>query len=106
MRSYFYAALFLGSPPRKFAVIVDTGSTMTYVPCASCGAGCGPNHQSPAFDPAKSSTAQLIGCSSPKCMCGSPKCSCDAAQCTYTRSYAEQSSSSGEEGGGGGVGVG
>ena len=42
---YFYATLLLGSPPRSFAVIVDTGSTITYVPCTSCGHNCGPHHK-------------------------------------------------------------
>ncbi|PSC67812.1 acid protease [Micractinium conductrix] len=92
---YFYATLYLGTPAKKFAVIVDTGSTMTYVPCSSCGNGCGPNHQDAAFDPEASSTASLISCSSPKCSCGSPRCGCAQQQCTYKRSYAEESSSSG-----------
>ncbi|KAG7674709.1 putative Aspartic proteinase 39 [Nannochloris sp. 'desiccata'] len=93
---YFYASLYLGTPPKKFAVIVDTGSTMTYVPCATCGAACGPNHQDAAFDPRLSQTSKLISCDSDKCRCGSPHCGCsDAQQCMYTRSYAEQSSSSG-----------
>lgn len=92
---YFYATLYLGTPAKKFAVIVDTGSTMTYVPCSTCGSGCGPNHQDAAFDPEASSSASLIPCTSPKCSCGSPHCGCAAQQCTYTRSYAEQSSSSG-----------
>lgn len=38
---YFYATIYIGTPPRKFAVIVDTGSTITYVPCSSCGGSCG-----------------------------------------------------------------
>ena len=42
---YFYATVQLGTPPREFAVIVDTGSTVTYVPCASCGTGCGEHHK-------------------------------------------------------------
>ncbi|KAL4450641.1 hypothetical protein ABPG77_000997 [Micractinium sp. CCAP 211/92] len=95
---YFYATLYLGTPAKKFAVIVDTGSTMTYVPCSNCGSGCGPNHAArgeAAFDPEASATASLITCASPKCNCGSPRCGCAAQQCTYQRSYAEQSSSSG-----------
>ena len=35
----------LGTPPRSFAVIVDTGSTITYVPCSTCGQNCGPHHK-------------------------------------------------------------
>ena len=80
-------------------MIVDTGSTMTYIPCATCGDGCGPNHVDPAFDYTASSTASLIGCAAAgdgRCLCGSPRCGCTAAgRCSYTRSYAEQSSSSG-----------
>ena len=34
--SYYYANVWLGSPPQQFALIVDTGSTVTYVPCATC----------------------------------------------------------------------
>lgn len=68
---------------------------MTYVPCASCGASCGSNHQNPAFDPAASSTAAVVPCASAQCVCGSPRCGCAGGQCTYSRSYAEQSSSSG-----------
>lgn len=93
---YFYASLYLGTPPKRFTVIVDTGSTMTYVPCAMCGNGCGPNHQDAAFDPHLSSSATMIGCDSQKCHCGTPACTCSPAQqCSYTRSYAEHSSSSG-----------
>lgn len=35
-RRYFYTTLTLGTPPRTFALIIDTGSTVTYVPCADC----------------------------------------------------------------------
>jgi len=93
---YFYTALYLGTPAKKFSVIVDTGSTMTYVPCSTCGQGCGPNHQMSAFDPAASSTCVSISCHSADCQCGSPLCACSSREeCMYTRSYAEQSSSSG-----------
>jgi hypothetical protein len=37
---YFYAQLGLGTPPHNFSTIIDTGSTVTYVPCANC-AHCG-----------------------------------------------------------------
>ncbi|KAK9808090.1 hypothetical protein WJX73_004596 [Symbiochloris irregularis] len=93
---YFYATLRLGTPPREFAVIVDTGSTITYVPCASCGAKCGPHHKDAAFDPAASSTAKPVACDSNQCSCGRPACGCSQQQeCTYQRNYAEQSSSTG-----------
>jgi len=47
---YFYAALALGSPPQLFDVIVDTGSTITYVPCNDCQ-HCGPNHYNQPYNP-------------------------------------------------------
>ena len=31
---YYYVDVSLGTPPKSFQVIVDTGSTLTYVPCA------------------------------------------------------------------------
>lgn len=40
---YYTTHIWIGTPPQKFALIVDTGSTVTYVPCSSCKK-CG-NHQ-------------------------------------------------------------
>ncbi|CAI7801536.1 unnamed protein product [Closterium sp. NIES-54] len=40
---YYYVTLYLGWPPQRFALIADTGSSITYVPCAAC-THCG-NHQ-------------------------------------------------------------
>lgn len=47
---YFYASLRLGSPPQRFGLIVDTGSTITYVPCHDCQ-HCGPNHYNTPYNP-------------------------------------------------------
>ena len=33
---YYTTRLWIGTPPQKFALIVDTGSTVTYVPCSDC----------------------------------------------------------------------
>ncbi|TYG69432.1 hypothetical protein ES288_D05G229900v1 [Gossypium darwinii] len=84
---YHTARLRIGSPPQEFALIVDTGSTVTYVPCSSCS-HCG-NHQDSRFQPEMSSTYQPVKCN--------PSCNCDdeQKQCTYHRRYAEMSSSSG-----------
>ncbi|KAK9808761.1 hypothetical protein WJX72_003142 [[Myrmecia] bisecta] len=93
---YFYATLTLGTPAQAFAVIVDTGSTITYVPCASCGSNCGSHHKGVAFDPAASESSEKVTCGTPECQCGRPACGCSAEQeCTYSRTYAEQSSSAG-----------
>ncbi|KAJ9166303.1 hypothetical protein P3X46_021077 [Hevea brasiliensis] len=84
---YYTTRLFIGTPPQEFALIVDTGSTVTYVPCSTCEQ-CG-KHQDPRFQPEASSTYKPIKCN--------PSCDCDdeGKQCTYERRYAEMSSSSG-----------
>ncbi|OMO70690.1 Peptidase A1 [Corchorus olitorius] len=84
---YYTTRLYIGTPPQEFALIVDTGSTVTYVPCSSC-AQCG-KHQDPRFQPDLSTTYQPVKCN--------PSCNCDddQKQCTYDRRYAEMSSSSG-----------
>ncbi|KAL8246994.1 hypothetical protein R6Q59_008210 [Mikania micrantha] len=84
---YYTTRLWVGSPPQKFALIVDTGSTVTYVPCSTCEQ-CG-KHQDPKFDPDSSSTYKPVKCNT--------DCTCDKTkkQCIYERQYAEMSSSSG-----------
>ncbi|XP_023754333.1 aspartic proteinase 36 [Lactuca sativa] len=87
LHGYYTTRLWIGSPPQKFALIVDTGSTVTYVPCITCEQ-CG-KHQDPKFDPDLSSTYQPVKCNI--------DCTCDyeRKQCVYERQYAEMSSSSG-----------
>ncbi|XP_073311987.1 aspartic proteinase 39-like isoform X2 [Primulina huaijiensis] len=113
---YYTSSLWIGTPPQKFALIVDTGSTLTYVPCTTCRQ-CG-THQviyffpipvkycrlrfnisliycvsfssfDPKFQPNLSSTYKPVKCNI-DCPCDS-----DRNQCTYERQYAEISSSSG-----------
>ncbi|GAB4852292.1 hypothetical protein Ancab_016484 [Ancistrocladus abbreviatus] len=87
LNGYYTTRLFIGTPPQEFALIVDTGSTVTYVPCSSC-TKCG-RHQDPRFQPELSSSYKPVKCNA--------DCSCDEAreQCIYERRYAEMSSSSG-----------
>ncbi|XP_076952578.1 protein ASPARTIC PROTEASE IN GUARD CELL 1-like [Bidens hawaiensis] len=84
---YYTTRLWIGTPPQKFALIVDTGSTVTYVPCSTC-LHCG-KHQDPQFDPDASSTYKPVKCNN--------DCTCDSGKnrCVYGRQYAEMSSSSG-----------
>ncbi|KDP32026.1 hypothetical protein JCGZ_12487 [Jatropha curcas] len=87
LNGYYTTRLWIGTPPQRFALIVDTGSTVTYVPCSTCEQ-CG-NHQDPKFQPELSSTYQPLKCN--------PDCNCDdeREQCIYDRRYAEMSTSSG-----------
>ncbi|KAH7850984.1 hypothetical protein Vadar_005569 [Vaccinium darrowii] len=84
---YYTTRLWIGTPPQSFALIVDTGSTVTYVPCSTCEQ-CG-RHQDPKFQPDLSSTYQPVKCNI-DCNCDN-----DRVQCVYERQYAEMSSSSG-----------
>ncbi|KAG0559873.1 hypothetical protein KC19_10G135800 [Ceratodon purpureus] len=83
--------VYIGSPPQSFALIVDTGSTITYVPCSSCS-HCG-THQNPSFKPEESSTYTAIHCDDLDCELGA--CAHSSNLCNYARHYAEQSFSSG-----------
>ncbi|KAL6993811.1 hypothetical protein U1Q18_011925 [Sarracenia purpurea var. burkii] len=87
LNGYYTTRLWIGTPPQKFALIVDTGSTVTYVPCSTCEQ-CG-RHQDPKFQPELSSTYQPVKCNI-DCTCDN-----DKEQCVYERQYAEMSSSSG-----------
>lgn len=84
---YYYADVFAGTPPQKFTVITDTGSSLLAVPCANC-ASCG-RHMDPKFDLAASSTASYVSCSDH----GGVSCStCSSNKCGYSQSYTEGSS--------------
>ncbi|CAK8562494.1 unnamed protein product [Lathyrus sativus] len=87
INGYYTTRLWIGTPPQMFALIVDTGSTVTYVPCSTCEQ-CG-RHQDPKFQPDLSSTYHPVKCSM--------DCNCDddKVQCVYERQYAEMSTSSG-----------
>ncbi|XP_054825270.1 aspartic proteinase 36-like [Prosopis cineraria] len=87
LNGYYTTRLWIGTPPQMFALIVDTGSTVTYVPCSTCEQ-CG-THQDPRFQPELSSTYKPVKCTL-DCNCDS-----DRNQCTYERQYAEMSTSSG-----------
>eukprot|EP00850_Spirogloea_muscicola_P024088 SM000437S15697 [mRNA] locus=s437:1942:5633:- [translate_table: standard] len=89
-RGYYYTNVSIGTPPQSFNLIVDTGSTVTYVPCSTCK-HCG-NHQDGPFVAANSTTYRTIPCFDKGC--SSRGCNSDG-MCVYERHYAEQSSSKG-----------
>ncbi|OQS06028.1 aspartyl protease family A01B [Thraustotheca clavata] len=79
-----YAELYLGQPPQKASVIVDTGSHLTALPCSTC-LDCG-SHTDPPYDVSKSQTARFMRCSEfDACT------ACDNNQCRVSQSYAEGS---------------
>lgn len=84
---YYFVDLWVGSPPVKQTVIVDTGSRLTAFPCIGC-TECG-THLDRYFDYLASNTSRIIGCGEQLCH------SCENQMCTYQQSYAEGSSIAG-----------
>ena len=88
---YFSADLCLGTPAMSFDLILDTGSSLTALPCSGCSQ-CGA-HQHGAvgnkrYDVTASSTGHVVGCGDAQC--ASHRCS--SGQCAYSVSYTEGSS--------------
>jgi len=76
---YFSARVRLGSPPSDFDLVVDTGSAVTYAPCASCGPRCGEHRGGRRLDPARSSSSSPVPCVGAICgeLCsGGHGCTC------------------------------
>lgn len=85
-----YIDLWVGTPPQRQTVIVDTGSGVTAFPCLSC-AGCGENyHTDKYFDQDNSSTFESLSCN--ECFRGSCRSDHGSKFCHVGVSYQEGSS--------------
>ena len=71
-----FVYIYVGSPPQRQSVIVDTGSHYTAFPCTGCSQ-CG-QHTDPYWNPDNSSTAAIQVC--------------NGQHCVFTQSYSEGSS--------------
>ncbi|KAK8799423.1 hypothetical protein WA158_002638 [Blastocystis sp. Blastoise] len=88
---YYYAIGYIGTPPQRTTLIIDTGSHLTATPCSDCR-DCG-THLSKPFDPLLSRSKEVITCNHPN---NSLKCNaCKSNQCVITQHYAEHSLLSG-----------
>jgi hypothetical protein len=45
---YYYANIYIGTPPQRQSMILDTGSGIIAVPCEQC-TQCGNKHLNPKF---------------------------------------------------------
>jgi hypothetical protein len=72
-----YTYVYVGTPPQRQSLIVDTGSHYTAFPCTGC-AQCG-KHTDDYFEPKNSSTIEM-----PKCL--------NSQLCLISQSYTEGSS--------------
>jgi len=80
-----YANVYVGTPPQRVSVIVDTGSHHTAFPCSGCKS-CG-HHTDPYFDPEKSKSLKYLGCH--ECIAAAH---CVTHKCQVSQSYTEGSS--------------
>ena len=89
MNAQYFGDISLGTPPQRFSLIVDTGSSITALPCAEC-TRCG-EHANPRFRPSSSHTFAPVGCEQREYGCTS----CHDRACAYHVAYQEGSSYSG-----------
>ena len=83
---YYYANIYIGSPPQRQSVIIDTGSSFVGVPCIqTCGRNCGKDHADPLFDSSKSKTSICESCNNVNI---SP-CQCVYGKCNYEQVISE-----------------
>jgi len=93
-----YIDLWVGSPPQRQTVIVDTGSSTTAFPCSEC-IDCGVDedtgehyHMDPNFDEAKSTTFQQSSCRPKWAAHYGPERRCPIGRCQFkseTYNYCE-----------------
>jgi len=88
---YYSTDVCLGSPGRRFDLIVDTGSSITAVPCSTCRQ-CGTHRcgRTGCFDPKRSPSYQPVDCHKPPTGFSCEKCAA-ANRCQYSVHYTEGS---------------
>ncbi|KQK01556.1 aspartyl protease family protein At5g10770 [Brachypodium distachyon] len=89
----------LGTPAKPYIMVVDTGSSLTWLQCSPCRVSC--HRQSgPVFDPKTSSSYAAVSCSSPQCdglstATLNPAVCSPSNVCIYQASYGDSSFSVG-----------
>ncbi|OWM83602.1 aspartyl protease family protein At5g10770-like [Punica granatum] len=95
----YFIKLGLGTPPKFYSMIMDTGSSLSWLQCEPCTISCHPQAD-PVFDPSASKTYKTSPCSSSECSLlkaatlNSPSCS-RSGSCIYVASYGDNSISVG-----------
>lgn len=95
----YYIKLGLGSPPKYYSMILDTGSSFSWLQCNPCVIYCH-SQVDPLFEPTASSSYTSLSCNSPECSSlksstlNDPYCT-RSGKCVYTASYGDQSYSMG-----------
>ncbi|KAJ4760142.1 Aspartic proteinase nepenthesin-1 [Rhynchospora pubera] len=89
----FVLELAIGTPPKPYPFLLDTGSGLIWTQCKPCSKCM--KQPSPIFDPSKSSTFSHLSCSDNLCQALSQS-NCTRNQCQYFYSYADQTYSIGD----------
>lgn len=95
----YYTRIGLGTPPTYYPVVVDTGSSLSWIQCQPCLVYCHPQ-AAPLFNPSASHTYQTLSCETNDCSSlkdatlNSPMCT-SSDKCVYTATYGDQSFSRG-----------
>lgn len=84
----FFMSLAIGTPPKSFSAILDTGSDLIWTQCEPC-TRCFHQH-TPIFEPMNSSSFSNLSCSSELCQ-QLPTSYCYNDLCQYTYQYGDQS---------------
>jgi len=83
---YYYAVMWIGTPSQRSELVIDTGSSLTYLACASTCRKCG-KHDDPYFDTEKSSSLSWVPCN--ECPW---RLNCWSQECTFKQNYLDGSS--------------
>ncbi|XP_027344178.1 aspartic proteinase nepenthesin-2-like [Abrus precatorius] len=95
----YFMDVFVGTPPKHFSLILDTGSDLNWIQCVPCYACFEQN--GPYYDPTDSSSFKNITCHDPRCkLVSSPDpphpCKLENQSCPYFYWYGDSSNTTGD----------
>lgn len=95
----YFMDVFVGTPPKHFSLILDTGSDLNWIQCVPCYDCFEQN--GPYYDPKESSSYRNVSCSDPRChLVSSPEppqpCKAEDQSCPYYYWYGDSSNTTGD----------
>ncbi|XP_044492082.1 aspartyl protease family protein 2-like [Mangifera indica] len=95
----YFMDVFIGTPPKHFSLILDTGSDLNWIQCVPCYDCFEQN--GPYYDPKDSTSFRNISCHDPRChLVSSPDppqpCKAENQSCPYYYWYGDKSNTTGD----------
>ncbi|CAK9176441.1 unnamed protein product [Ilex paraguariensis] len=95
----YFMDVFVGTPPKHFSLVLDTGSDLNWIQCAPCYDCFEQN--GPHYNPKESNSFQNISCHDPRChLVSSPDppqpCKAENQTCPYFYWYGDSSNTTGD----------